>query len=47
MKSFWVFVVLTREGIDGGVKVEEQMLDAAFEAANVQPIKETFGGIEQ
>ena len=42
----WTFDVLGKEAVDGGLKVDERVEDAASEAAVGQPGKETFDGIE-
>lgn len=42
----WAFVVLGKEAVDGGLKVDERVEDAAFEAAVGQPGEKTFNGIE-
>ena len=38
--------MLDQETVDGGLKVDERMEDAAFEAAVGQPGEETLDGIE-
>ncbi len=45
-EGLWAFVVLGEEAVDGGLKVDERMEDAAFEAAVGQPSEETLDGIE-
>jgi len=32
-EGLWAFVVLGKEAVDGGLKIDERMEDAAFEAA--------------
>jgi len=45
-EGFWVFIVLIKEAVDGGLKVDERVEHAAFEAAVGQPGEETLDGIE-
>ena len=45
-EGFGAFVVLIQEAVDGGLKVDERMEDAAFEPAVGQPGEETLDGIE-
>ena len=45
-EGLWAFVVLGKEAVDGCLKVDERVEDAAFEAAVGQPGEETLDGIE-
>jgi len=45
-EGLWAFVVVGKEAVDGGLKVDERVEDAAFEAAVSQPGEETLDGIE-
>ena len=45
-ERLWAFIVLGEESVDGGLKVDERMEDAAFEAAFGEPGEESLDGIE-
>ena len=45
-EGLWAFVMLGEEAVDGGLKVDERVENAAFEAAVGQPGEETLDGIE-
>lgn len=45
-EGFWALVVLGQEAVDGGLKVDERMEDAAFESAVSKLGEEALDGVE-
>ena len=45
-EEFWAFVVLGKEAVDGGLKVDQRVEDAAFEAAVGQLGEAALDGID-